>query len=62
MEDRVSQLPDLGYEVEPVERVKIAVANLAFDNGDIMDLLRQRGKAIMEEKWDKQAELEKEIN
>ena len=62
MEDRVSQLPDLGYEVEPVERVKIAVANLAFDNGDIMDLLRQRGKAIMEEKWDKQAEIETKIN
>ena len=40
MEDRISQLPDLGYEDEPQERVKIAVVNLAFDNADIIDLLR----------------------
>ena len=62
MEDRVSQLPDLGYEDEPEEQVKIAVSTLAFDNADIIDLLRQRGKAIMAEKWDKQAEIETKIN
>ena len=62
MEDRVSQLPDLGYEAEPEERVKIAVSTLAFDNADIIDLLRQRGEAIMNEKWDKQAKIEAKIN
>ena len=62
MEDRVSQLPDLGYEVEPEERVKIAVTTLAFDNADIIDLLRKRGRAITDEKWDKQAEIETKIN
>ena len=62
MEDRVSQLPDMGYEDQPEERIKIAVTTLAFDNADIIDLLRQRGQAIKAEKWDKQAEIETKIN
>ena len=40
MERRLSQLPDLGFEDEPVEQVKIAVTTFAYNNGGIIDLLR----------------------
>ena len=40
MEQRLDRMPDLGYEDEPVEQVKIAVTTLAFKNADIINLLR----------------------
>lgn len=52
MERRVSLLDDQGYEDEPVEHVKIAVTTLAFNNAEMIDLLKQRGTAIKAEKWD----------
>jgi len=40
MERRVSLLHDLGYEDEPVEEVKIAVTTFAFNNSEMIDLLK----------------------
>lgn len=51
METRISELPDLGYEDEPVEKVKVAVTTLAFKNADVINMLRQRGYAIKTENW-----------
>ena len=51
MERRISELPDLGFEDEPVEHVKVAVTTLAFKNADVINLLRQRGYAIKTENW-----------
>ena len=51
MEDRLSQLPDLGYEDEPVQFVKIAMTTFAFRNSELIKLLRKRGDIIKNEKW-----------
>lgn len=53
-------MPNLGYDEE--ESVEIAVTTLAFANHEVISLLRQRGEAIKNEKWDKQRELEQQIN
>ena len=60
MEERLRQLPSLGYD--EVDSVEIAVTTFAFRNAEIINLLKQRGEAIKNEKWDKQAALENEIN
>jgi len=44
-------MPDLGYEDEPVEHVKIAVTTFAFKNAETINLLRERGNIIKEERW-----------
>lgn len=62
MEERVSQLPDLGYEVVPEDRTKVAVTTLAFKNQKIISLLRERGQAIRKESWDKMRKIDQEIN
>lgn len=62
MGERLSQMPDLGLEDEPVEVIKIAKATMAFKNAEIIGLLRARGTAIKGEKWDKQVEIEGKIN
>ena len=51
MESRLDRLPDLGYEEQPVEHVKVAVTTLAFKNAEIINLLRARGAAIKGENW-----------
>ena len=53
MESRLDQLPDLGYEDEPVDHVKIAVTSFAYNNAEIIHLLRERGDTIKSENWDK---------
>lgn len=53
-------MPNLGYD--EVESVEIAVTTLAFRNAEIINLLKERGAAIKNEKWDLQRELEGEIN
>lgn len=53
MENKLSQLPDLGYEEEPVKEIKVAVTTFAFDNADLINLLRTRGLYIKQEKFDK---------
>ena len=52
METRVSQLEDQGYEDEKVEEVKVAVTTFAFNNADMIVLLRKTGNAIKKEAWD----------
>lgn len=51
MERRLDQMPDLGYEDEPVDHVKIAVTTFAFKNAEIINLLQERGDIIKEERW-----------
>jgi len=40
LEDNLSALPDLGYEDEPVQRVNIAMLTFAFDNAQLINLLK----------------------
>lgn len=58
MERRLSLMPDLGFEEEPVEDIKIAVTKLAFKNAEIVNLLRLRGAAIKAENWEEQKKIE----
>lgn len=39
IEQRLDKLPDLGFEDEPVEHVKVALTTFAFKNADIIELL-----------------------
>ena len=52
MEQRLDELPDLGFEDEPVEHVKVALTTFAFKNADIINLLKKRGDAVKNEEWD----------
>lgn len=61
METRLEKQVDLGYD-DGEPSVKIAKTTLAFNNAEIIDLLRQRGTAIKTEKWDLQKEIETKIN
>ena len=60
MEKRLDQLPNLEYDEVPC--VRIAVCTLAFNNAEIIELLRLRGAAIKAENWELQKELESKIN
>ena len=51
MEQRLSQCPELNFDDEPQEEIKVAVTTFAFNNYDIIEKLKQRGKAIKYEKW-----------
>jgi len=62
MEERISQCPDLGFEEQPPESIKVAVTTLAFKNAEIINMLRERGAAIKAEKWDEQRKIEQKIN
>jgi hypothetical protein len=49
MERRLFQLPDLGYggPLKPEEKqIKVAMTTFAFDNYELICLLKQRGCAI----------------
>ena len=52
LEERLTRLPDLGYEDPAPERIKIAMMTFAFDNADLINLLRERGNYIKYEKYD----------
>jgi len=54
---RLSSLPDLGYEDEPPERISIALITFAFDNAEVINLLKARGAAIKFEKFDKMRQI-----
>lgn len=58
----MDQLPDLGYEDEPVEHVKVAVTTFAFPNSEIINLLVQRGNLIKDEKWNDLQAIDAKIN
>lgn len=62
MEDRLTKLPDLGYEENPPDRMKISFITFAYDNAKIINLLRQRGAHIKFERYDKMREINKKID
>jgi hypothetical protein len=51
MEDKLSAMPSLGFDTE-VERIKIANTTFAFDNAELINLLKQRGAAISADNFD----------
>lgn len=55
-------MPDLGYEDEAPERIRISMITFAFDNAELINLLKQRGLAIKMEKYDKMREINKKID
>ena len=55
-------LPDLGFEDEPVEEVKIAVTTFAYNNGEVIKLLRKRGNCIKSEDWKGMDKVDSQIN
>ena len=62
MSDRLTNLPDLGYEDEPPERINIALITFAFDNSELINLLKERGSAIKFENFNKMREINTKID
>ena len=62
MESRLDQLPDLGFEDEPVEHIKVAITTFAFKNAEIIELLKERGELIKNEEWDEMEKIDSKIN
>ena len=62
MEERLTNLPDLGYEEEAPDRIRIAMITFAFDNARLINLLRVRGTAIKFENYDKMREINGKID
>ena len=54
---RLTRLPDLGYEEEK-NSINVAVMTLAFNNSDVIELLKKRGAAIFAEDWAEQRSVE----
>lgn len=52
LEDRLTKLPDQGYEEEPPERIKISMICFAYDNSELINLLKDRGQAVKYENYD----------
>lgn len=44
-------MPDLGYEEEEQEFIKIAQITFAYDNMELINSLKTRGNFIKNEKW-----------
>ena len=64
METRINAMDDLGYR-EKEERddpIKIAQITFAYENGEIIEWLQERGKYIAAEKWDKLVDLNEKIH
>lgn len=62
MERRLSELPDLGFEEEPLEEIKIAVTTFAYNNADVINILRTRGQMIKSEDWSGMQKQDKLVN
>ena len=62
MENKVSRIPDLGYEDEPPARIEIAATTFAFENAELINLLKKRGTAIRADKFDEMRKIDKQIN
>ena len=62
MEDKLSKMPNLGYDDIPPQHIEIAATTFAFENGQLIKLLRKRGAAIMGDKFDTMRDLDKQIN
>lgn len=62
LEERLTNLPDLGYEEEAPERITIAMFTFAFDNSELINLLKKRGEAIKFERWDEMRAINNKID
>ena len=62
MEQRLDKMPEMGYESEPVEFIKVAMTTFAFKNQEVINLLKARGQIIIQEKWDEMPALDAQIN
>lgn len=62
MSTRLTNLPDLGFEDEPPEKISIALTTFAFDNSELINLLRERGSAIKFERFDAMRAINKKID
>jgi hypothetical protein len=54
-------MPDLKYEDPAPERIIISMISFAFDNAELINLLRDRGLHIKFEKYDKMREVNEKI-
>jgi len=61
MEDKLSAMPSLGFETGDA-RIKVANTTFAFDNAELINLLKQRGLAINADNFDLMRQIDKEIN
>lgn len=55
-------MPDLGYEEEPPEEIKIAQITFAYDNKELINFCKQRGAFIKAEKWKKVKDINTKIS
>jgi len=55
-------MPDLGYEDSAPERINIAMISFAYDNAELINLLRKRGQFIKLQKFDQMREVNKKID
>ena len=55
-------MPDLGYEDEPPARIRISMITFAFDNADLINLLKKRGMFIKAEKYDDMRKINTQID
>jgi hypothetical protein len=55
-------MPDLGYEDDPPERIRISMISFAFDNAELINLLKQRGLLIKAEKYDAMRKINTKID
>ena len=49
IEEKLSKIPSLNYDTEA--EVRVAVTSMAFHNGKLIKLLRDRGHCIRTENW-----------
>ena len=61
MQKRLQETHPL-YDEPATDELKVAVTTMAFKNGKIINLLRERGTYIKTEQWGKQREVEERIN
>lgn len=58
----LTALPDLGYEDEPPKSIRISLIQFAFDNSELINLLKARGNAIKYENFKLMHDLNKKID
>jgi hypothetical protein len=62
LEERLTRLPDLGYEENPPDRMRVSMITFAFDNAKLINLLRQRGTHLKFERYEKMREINRKID
>jgi hypothetical protein len=58
IETNLKALPDQHYELSRPEAIKIVNISFAYNNDRVIKLLRQRGDAIKEAKWEEVTKIE----